>query len=259
MPKISHIAILFISITFLVGCAPVKKESYLLDDPVTWYIHQAGDKDTYAYLNLENEQFGEASYTWSQPSSEQTPTDLNNISYLVEENNFDTQADGFFRARFFGQTEDGSLILYGFRTKKGTYWIKNTEDNSYGIDYLPTSIDTDEDATNVDGTIIQCNDLICSNVGNIGLVISYNGLLTKTTPLAVFETYQFEIVGNLDISTEKEVNLTSFIEWLSIYPPLGVVHRILDLRTLNDAIYVEMKLSNTYIDTSTFTKDLTIE
>ena len=261
MIRISHLSLILILVVFLFACAPVDKQHYLLDEPVTWHIHEATDKNTYAYLNLENEQFGEASYTWSQPSTEQPPQDFGNINYLVEENSFDTQADGFMRARFFGQTEDGSLILYGFRTKGGTYWIKNTEDNTYGINYLPTSIVSDEDTTNVDGIIIHCKDLVCNNnAGNIGLIISYEGIATQSTPLAVFEAYNILVNGSLNIFTpDKNITINNYFERHSIYPPLGAVRRVLYLRELENAIDVEMKLSNTNIDTSSFTKDLTIE
>ena len=261
MIKISLFSLTLLLVVFLFACAPVDKQHYLLDDPVTWHIHEATDKNTYAYLNLENEQFGEVSYTWSQPSTDQPPPDFGNISYLVEENNFDTQADGFFRARFLGQSEDGSLILYGFRTKGGTYWIKNTEDNGYGISYLAANIVSDENTTNVDGTIIYCKDLICNNnVGNIGLTISYDGTATQSTPLATFEVFNILVNGSLNIFTpDEDITINNYIERLSIYPPLGVIRRILDQGALDNAIYVEMKLSNTNIDTSTFTKDLTVK
>lgn len=261
MPSISQLALLLISIAFLFGCEPVKKESYLLDEPITWHTHEIGDKNTYAYLNLENEQFGDASYTWSPALSDQPPADFGNITYLVEENSFDTQADGFMRARFFGQSEDGSLILYGFRTKGGTYWIKNSEDNTYGISYLPISVVSNEDTMNVDGTIIHCKELICnSNVGNITLSISYEGLVTQSTPLAIFEAFNLLINGSLNIFTsDEDITINNYIETLSIYPPLGVIRRVLDQGVLDNAIYVEMKLSRTNIDTSAFTKETTIE
>ena len=259
MSNILRSVVLFVSTTLLFGCDPVPKQHYLLDDPVSWHVNETGDKNTYAYLNLENEQFGEASYTWLPALSDQRtpPPDFGNIDYLVEENNFDTQADGFLRARFFGQTEDGSWILYGFQTKGGTYWIKNTDDNSYGISYLPTDIITNESSTAVDGTIISCIDQVCNNnVGNIGYTIYYDGIATKTTPVADFDTHNFVTKGSIHISTLNEDFSITFTEWLSIYPPLGVVHRILTQGALDDAIDVEMKLSKTNIDTSAFTTDI---
>ncbi|MDH5218792.1 MAG: hypothetical protein OEX19_13910, partial [Gammaproteobacteria bacterium] len=103
--------------------------------------------------------------------------------------------------------------------------------------------------------------LICNNnVGDISLSISYEGLSTQSTPLAVFEVYNLLVNGSLNIFTpDEDTTINNYFETLSIYPPLGVVRRVLDQGVLDNAIYVEMKLSRTNIDTSDFTKKITIE
>ena len=254
---------------FLLACEQVVKQNYLFDDPISWHKNEVGDKNSYGYLNLENEQFGQVSYTLSPALSDQRliPPDFSNIDYYVEENNLDTLANGFFRARFFGYNDTGDLLLYGFRTKTGTYWIKNTEDNTYGITYLSVDImpasaesgtETNATALNADGIIIHCKELICNNnAGSIGWTVSYEGESEKSTPFAKFQTLNYLIVANYNIFTvDEDVTITNHIESLSIYPPLGVVHKTISQGSLDDGIEIDMVLSETNIDTTNFPTSL---